>query len=58
VSIDLTMVVEADDLPTAHRITELVEEHLNARYGPCRGTIQLEPHEYATATITYPGTHG
>lgn len=58
VFIDMHMVVEADDLPTAHRITELVEEHLEARYGPVRCTIHLEPREYASAAITFRGTHG
>jgi cation diffusion facilitator family transporter len=58
VFIDMHMVVAADDLPTAHRITELVEEHLEARYGPVRCTIHLEPREYASAAITFRGTHG
>jgi cation diffusion facilitator family transporter len=58
VFIDMHLVVEADDLPTAHRITELVEEHLEARYGPLRCTIHLEPREYASAAITFRGTHG
>ena len=58
VFIDMHMVVEANDLPTAHRITELVEEHLEARYGPVRCTIHLEPREYASAAITFRGVHG
>jgi cation diffusion facilitator family transporter len=58
VFIELHMVVDADDLPTAHRITELVEEHLEARFGPVRCTIHLEPREYAIPTITFQGTHG
>jgi cation diffusion facilitator family transporter len=58
VFIDMHMVVEADDLPTAHRITELVEERLASRFGPVRCTIHLEPRPYASATITYRGTHG
>ena len=52
------MVVDANDLPTAHRITELVEEHLEARFGRVRCTIHLEPREYASAAITFKGTHG
>jgi cation diffusion facilitator family transporter len=55
VFIELHMVVDADDLPTAHRITELVEEHLQARFGEVRCTIHLEPREYAIPTS---GTHG
>jgi len=58
VFIELHMVVDANDLPTAHRITELVEEHLEARFGPVRCTIHLEPREYAIADITFRGTHG
>jgi cation diffusion facilitator family transporter len=58
VFIELHMVVEADDLPTAHRITELVEEHLEARFGAVRCTIHLEPREYAIPDITFRGTHG
>lgn len=58
VFIDMHLVVEANDLPTAHRITELVEEHLEARYGPVRCTIHLEPREYASAAITFRGAHG
>ncbi len=58
VFIDMHLVVEANDLPTAHRITELVEEHLEARYGPVRCTIHLEPREYASSAITFRGAHG
>ena len=58
VFIELHMVVDADDLPTAHRITELVEEHLEQRFGHVRCTIHLEPREYAIAEITFRGAHG
>lgn len=58
VFIDMHMVVDAIDLPTAHRITELVEERLEARFGPVRCTIHLEPREYASSTITFKGAHG
>ena len=58
VFIELHMVVEATDLATAHRITELVEEHLEARFGAVRCTIHLEPREYAIAEITFRGAHG
>ncbi|MEB3235876.1 MAG: cation transporter dimerization domain-containing protein [Cyanobacteriota bacterium] len=56
--IDMHMVVDAADLPTAHRITELVEERLEDRFGPVRCTIHLEPREYASAAITFKGAHG
>lgn len=58
VFIDMHMVVDATDLATAHRITELVEEHLEAEFGRVRCTIHLEPREYASAAITFKGTHG
>jgi divalent metal cation (Fe/Co/Zn/Cd) transporter len=58
VFIELHMVVDANDLPTAHRITELVEEHLEQRFGQVRCTIHLEPREYAIAEITFRGAHG
>lgn len=56
--IDMHMVVDATDLATAHRITELVEERLGARFGPVRCTIHLEPRNYASAAITFKGAHG
>jgi cation diffusion facilitator family transporter len=58
VFIDMHMVVDADDLPTAHRITERVEERLEERFGPVRCTIHLEPREYARSEITFRGAHG
>ena len=58
VFIDMHMVVDATDLATAHQITELVEEHLEAKFGRVRCTIHLEPREYARAAITFKGTHG
>jgi cation diffusion facilitator family transporter len=58
VFIDMHMVVDANDLPTAHRVTELVEEHLESRFGPVRCTIHLEPREYASSDITFRGVHG
>ena len=58
VFIDMHMVVEADDLSTAHKITELVEDRLDQRFGPVRCTIHLEPKEYVEQDITFSGTHG
>ncbi len=58
VFIDMHMVVEADDLATAHSITELVEERLDRSFGPVRCTIHLEPKDYVEEGITYTGTHG
>ena len=58
VFIDMHMVVETNDLSTAHRITELVEERLDRVFGPVRCTIHLEPKDYVEDGITYTGTHG
>ena len=58
VFIDMHMVVEADDLTTAHRITEHVELKLEHSFGPVRCTIHLEPKDYVEEGITYSGTHG
>lgn len=58
VFIDMHMVVEADDMATAHSITELVEDRLERSFGPVRCTIHLEPKEYVEEGITYTGTHG
>ena len=58
VFIDMHMVVETDDLATAHRITERVEERLDRVFGPVRCTIHLEPKDYVEDEITYTGTHG
>ena len=58
VFIDMHMVVDTDDLPTAHGITERVEEQLETRFGPVRCTIHLEPKDYAEQQITFRGTHG
>ena len=56
--IDMHMVVDVDDLPTAHHITEQVEDRLAQRFGPVRCTIHLEPKDYVQEGITYSGTHG
>ncbi|SBO42450.1 Cation efflux system protein [Cyanobium sp. NIES-981] len=58
VFVDMHLVVEASDLATAHRISELVEEHLDGRFGPLRCSIHLEPREYASDRITFHGAHG
>nr|YP_009531077.1 cation transporter [Paulinella micropora]AXY63766.1 cation transporter [Paulinella micropora] len=58
VFIDMHMVVDAEDLFAAHRITEEVENQLENCFGPVRCTIHLEPRSYAEADITYRGTHG
>ena len=58
VFIEMHMVVDADDLTKAHRITEEVEERLDESFGPVRCTIHLEPKDYVEDGITYTGAHG
>ena len=58
VFIEMHMVVDADDLSKAHRITEQVEERLDESFGPVRCTIHLEPKDYVEDGITYTGAHG
>ena len=58
VFIEMHMVVDADDLTKAHRITEQVEERLDESFGPVRCTIHLEPKDYVEDGITYTGAHG
>jgi divalent metal cation (Fe/Co/Zn/Cd) transporter len=58
VFIDMHMVVDTEDLITAHAITEEVEQRLEDRFGPVRCTIHLEPRDYAVAEITFHGAHG
>ncbi|MEN9202240.1 MAG: cation diffusion facilitator family transporter, partial [Thermostichus sp. DG02_2_bins_29] len=44
--IEMHMVVEPQDIESAHRITEAVEQLLRERYGAVRVTIHLEPYSY------------
>ncbi|MGD1907618.1 MAG: cation diffusion facilitator family transporter [Leptolyngbyaceae cyanobacterium] len=53
VFIDMHMVVEPRDIGRAHDITEAVEAALEARYGPTRVTIHLEPVGYQSQHISY-----
>lgn len=53
VFIDMHMVVEPRDIGRAHDITEAVEAALEARYGPTRVTIHLEPVGYQSPQISY-----
>ena len=58
VFIDMHLIVDAEDLITAHTITERVETRLDQKFGPVRCTIHLEPREYVEDGITYSGAHG
>ncbi|MDA7622291.1 cation diffusion facilitator family transporter [bacterium] len=58
VFIDMHLIVDAEDLTSAHKITERVETRLDQKFGPVRCTIHLEPREYVEDGITYSGAHG
>jgi cation diffusion facilitator family transporter len=58
VFIDMHLIVDAEDLITAHKITERVEARLDQKFGPVRCTIHLEPRDYVEDGITYTGAHG
>ncbi len=58
VFIDMHLIVDAEDLISAHTITERVETRLDQKFGPVRCTIHLEPREYVEDGITYSGAHG
>jgi cation diffusion facilitator family transporter len=58
VFIDMHLIVDAEDLTSAHKITERVETRLDQKFGPVRCTIHLEPRDYVEDGITYSGTHG
>lgn len=51
--IDMHLIVAARDVATAHEITEAVEEKLEAKYGPVRCTIHVEPPAYTSEHISY-----
>jgi cation diffusion facilitator family transporter len=58
VFIDMHLIVDAEDLTSAHKITERVETRLDQKFGPLRCTIHLEPRDYVEDGITYSGAHG
>ena len=58
VFIDMHLIVNAEDLTSAHKITERVETRLDQKFGPVRCTIHLEPRDYVEDGITYSGAHG
>ncbi|MFW6357967.1 MAG: cation diffusion facilitator family transporter [Chroococcales cyanobacterium] len=53
VFIEMHMIVEAQDVETAHKITEAVEQQLEDRFGPARILIHVEPPNYQSEQITY-----
>ncbi|MEL6777034.1 MAG: cation diffusion facilitator family transporter [Cyanobacteria bacterium J06597_16] len=58
VFIDMHLIVEPQDVLSAHEITEQVEQQLEQEFGPARVTIHVEPHSYVEREISYgPGQH-
>jgi cation diffusion facilitator family transporter len=53
VFIDMHLIVDAPDVQTAHKITELVEDRLEDTYSPVRVTIHVEPPDYVEETISF-----
>lgn len=58
VFIEMHLIVDADDVETAHQITELVEAQLEARYNPVRVVIHVEPPAYKSESISYESEAG
>lgn len=53
VFMEMHLIVDADDVENAHRITEAVEAILERQYGPARITIHVEPPNYSSNQISY-----
>ncbi|ESA32673.1 cation diffusion facilitator family transporter [Leptolyngbya sp. Heron Island J] len=53
VFIDMHLIVEPEDVVSAHDITEVVEQRLEQAFGPIRVTIHVEPPNYREEHISY-----
>ncbi|RMG14267.1 MAG: cation transporter [Cyanobacteria bacterium J055] len=53
VFIEMHLIVAAEDVETAHKITEAVEAELEVRYSPVRVLIHVEPPDYESERIGY-----
>jgi cation diffusion facilitator family transporter len=53
VFIEMHLIVEAADVATAHQITEELERQIEAKYGPARINIHVEPPSYSSDQISY-----
>lgn len=53
VFIEMHLVVDTQDVETAHRITEEIEARLQALYNPVRVLIHVEPPAYQSDQISY-----
>ncbi len=53
VFIEMHLIVDAQDVRTAHQITEQVEQQLEVKFGPARILIHVEPPNYSSDQLTY-----
>ncbi|MGB0563797.1 MAG: cation diffusion facilitator family transporter [Spirulinaceae cyanobacterium] len=53
VFIEMHLVVQAQDVATAHEVTEQVEARLSARFSPVRVMIHVEPPSYESEQISF-----
>ncbi len=53
VFVEMHLIVAADDVETAHRITEKVETRLEEKFSPVRILIHIEPPDYKSDNISY-----
>ena len=56
VFIEMHVIVDTDDVVTAHEITEKIEQHLEKRFGVVRVLIHVEPPEYESHDISFGST--
>lgn len=56
VFIEMHLIAAADDVATAHAISEQVEAHLQQVFAPARVTVHLEPKTYESDHIGFEGT--
>lgn len=53
VFIEMHLIVEAQDVETAHKITEEVESRLEERFSPVRVLIHVEPPDYQSDQVSF-----
>ena len=53
VFIEMHLIVRAEDVETAHQITEAVEDRLEQKFAPARVSIHLEPPSYQSDQISF-----
>ncbi|MEM7591268.1 MAG: cation transporter dimerization domain-containing protein, partial [Cyanobacteria bacterium P01_A01_bin.83] len=53
---EMHLIVDTDDLVTAHQITEEIEASLEQNFGTVRVLIHVEPPEYEEDSISFGST--